>query len=111
VIETTTPSSASSRIGAALASNTVHRLVLYEPAPGVQALADEDIERIEELVARNEREEALVRAFRLFGLTPEELEQISVAPSWPERVAAVHTVAREIQAEEAFRVEPSASAR
>jgi hypothetical protein len=66
----------------------------------------EDVDRIEDLVARDEREEALVRAFRSFGFTLEELEQIRASPTWSARLAAAHTVAREVRAEEAYRVDP-----
>jgi pimeloyl-ACP methyl ester carboxylesterase len=39
-------------------------------------------------------------------LTPEELEQMRASPTWPARVAAAHTVTREVRAEEAYRVDP-----
>jgi pimeloyl-ACP methyl ester carboxylesterase len=66
----------------------------------------EVVERLENLVAAGEREEALIETFRLIGLSDEEIEQIRVAVSWPARVAAAHTVPREIRAEAAFRSEP-----
>jgi pimeloyl-ACP methyl ester carboxylesterase len=93
-------------LGAALVAHNLHRLVLYEPAPGISGVPSADLERIENLVARDEREEAVVHAFRVFGLTPEELEQMRASPTWSTRIAAAHTVAREVRAEEAYRVEP-----
>ena len=39
-------------------------------------------------------------------MTPAELEQLRASPTWSARVAAAHTVAREIRAEEAYRVDP-----
>jgi pimeloyl-ACP methyl ester carboxylesterase len=93
-------------LGAALVARNLHKLVLYEPAPGVSAVPSEDLERIDDLVARDEREEALVHAFRSFGLTPEELEQIRASPVWSARVAAAHTVAREVRGEEGYSVDP-----
>lgn len=93
-------------LGAALLARNLHRLILDEPAPGISGVPSEDVERIEDLVARNERDEALVQAFRSFGLTPGELEQMRASPTWSARVAAAHTVAREIRAEEAYRVDP-----
>lgn len=92
-------------LGAASLARNLHKLVLNEPAPGIPAVANEDVERIEQLVAQDEREEALVHACRSFGLTPEELEQLRDSPTWPERVAAAHTIAREIRAEEAYRLD------
>ena len=85
---------------------TSPRLVLYEGSPGISVVPHEYLERIEELVDRGEREEALVYALGLFGLTPEEVEQLRSAPTWPVRVAAAHTVAREVRGEESYRVEP-----
>ena len=93
-------------LGAALLARNLHKLILYEPAPGISGVPSEDVERIEDLVARDEREEALVYAFRSFGFTPEELEQIQTSPTWSARVAAAHTLAREIRAEEAYRIDP-----
>jgi pimeloyl-ACP methyl ester carboxylesterase len=93
-------------LGAALAARNLRKLVLDEASPGIAVVANEDVEQIEELVARDEREEALVHALRLFGLTPEEVEQIRASSTWSARVAAAHTVAREIRAEEAYRVDP-----
>ncbi len=57
-------------------------------------------------MTRGEREEALVFALGVFGLNPEEVEQIRALPTWPERVAAAHTVTREVSAEEAYSVNP-----
>lgn len=93
-------------LGAALVARNLHKLVLYEPAPGISGVPSEDVERIEDLVARDEREDALVHAFRSFGLTPEELEQMRALPTWSARVAAAHTVTREIRVEEAYRLDP-----
>jgi pimeloyl-ACP methyl ester carboxylesterase len=93
-------------LGAALIARNLHRLVVYEPAAGVTGVASEDLERIEDLVARGERDEALVHALRSFGLAPEEVEELRAAPSWSARVAGAHSVAREVRAEEAYRVDP-----
>ncbi|HEX2044899.1 MAG TPA: alpha/beta hydrolase, partial [Gaiellaceae bacterium] len=93
-------------LGGALEARNLHKLILYEPAPGFSAVANDDIERIEELIAREEREQAVLHAFHVFGLTAEELEQLRASPTWPARVAAAHTLVREIRAEEAYRVHP-----
>jgi pimeloyl-ACP methyl ester carboxylesterase len=81
-------------------------LILYEPAPGFASVPRKDVERIEELVAAGKRDEALVHALRSFGLSPAELDQSRAAPTWSARVAAVHTIAREIRAEEAYPIDP-----
>jgi pimeloyl-ACP methyl ester carboxylesterase len=93
-------------LGAALVARNLRKLILYEPAPGFSSVSSEDVERIEDIIARGEREEAVVHAFRSFGLTSEELEQVQASPVWPARVMAAHTIAREIRAEEAYRVDP-----
>lgn len=94
-------------LGTALLSRNLYKLVLYEPAPGIEGTPKDDLERIEDLVARDEREEALVHSFRTFGLTEEEVEQIRALPVWPERVEAAHTVAREVRAEAAYEIDPA----
>ena len=93
-------------LGAALVARNLHKLVLYEPAPGISGVPSEDLERIDDFVARDEREEAVVHAFRAFGMTPEEVEQVRASPTWSARVAAAHTVTREVRAEEAYRIDP-----
>ena len=93
-------------LGAVLATPNIAKLVVYEASPGISVVPHEYLERIEELVEGGEREEALVYALGLFGLTPDEVEQLRAAPTWPVRVAAAHTVAREVRAEEAYVLEP-----
>ena len=87
------------------------RLVLYEPSPGINAVPAAEVARFEALVEAGEREAALVAAYGSFGLTSAEVAQIRDSPVWPERVAAVHTIAREIRAEEGYAIEPERFAR
>jgi pimeloyl-ACP methyl ester carboxylesterase len=84
----------------------LRRLVLYEGSPGIRVVPNADVERIAALLDAGDDEEALAAAYRSFGLTEAELGQIRGSPVWPVRVAAVHTIAREIRAEEEYRVEP-----
>jgi pimeloyl-ACP methyl ester carboxylesterase len=93
-------------LGAAPLARNLHRLVLYEPAPGFSSVPSEILGRIDELVAQDEREEAVVYAFRAFGFTPDEVEEMQASPTWPARVAAAHTLPRETRAEEEYRVDP-----
>ena len=93
-------------LGALLATPNIANLVLYEASPGISVVPDEYLERIEELVEGGEREEALVYALGLFGLTSDEVEQLRGSPTWPVRVAAAHTVTREVRAEQLYRLEP-----
>jgi pimeloyl-ACP methyl ester carboxylesterase len=47
-----------------------------------------------------------VHALHSFGLAPEEVEKLWASRTWSDRVAGAHTVAREVRAEEAYRVDP-----
>ncbi len=96
---------ATAALGAALLTGNVRGLVLYEGSPGLAAVEEGDLDRIEALVSAGEREEAMVESLRLFGLTHEEVEQIRSAPTWQARIAAAPTIVREVRAEEAYQVE------
>ncbi|MGH3024317.1 MAG: alpha/beta fold hydrolase [Gaiellaceae bacterium] len=93
-------------LGAALVARNLRKLVLYESSPGFSVVSKADVDRIDELVAQGEREEALVHGLRAIGLTPDELEQLRASPTWAARVEAAHTLARELRGEEAYRVDP-----
>ena len=99
-------SGATVALGAALVSGNVGALVLYEGSPGITAVDEAHLERVEALVAADDREAAMVESLRLFGLTPEEIEQMRAATTWPARIAATHTIAREVRAEEGYQVTP-----
>ena len=94
-------------LGAAPLAENVRRLVLYEPSPGLDVVPGADLDRIDSLVARGERDSALTEALHLFGLAPDEIDQLRASPTWPERVAAAHTVPREVRAEAAYGVNPA----
>lgn len=62
---------------------------------------------MDDLLAQGRREDVVVTMLaELAGLTPEELALSRADPSWPGRVAAAHTVVREVRAVEAYRFEP-----
>lgn len=86
-------------LGAAPLARNLHKLALYESAPGFSSVPGEVLDRIDEFVARGEPEQAVVYAFETFGFTPDELEQMRASPTWPARVAAAHTLGREARAE------------
>jgi pimeloyl-ACP methyl ester carboxylesterase len=90
-------------LGAAARIANLRRLVLYEPSPGIVAASAAFVARLEDLVARGERESALALALTEFaGFGSDDLEQYRASPLWAPRVAAAHTIAREIRAEEAW---------
>jgi pimeloyl-ACP methyl ester carboxylesterase len=82
-------------------------VVLYEPTPGGALSTPELIARLDELLARDERE-ALALAFLREGsrLGEADIESLRTSPAWPRRVAAAHTVPRELRAEAAWSLEP-----
>jgi pimeloyl-ACP methyl ester carboxylesterase len=92
---------------AALMSDRVERLVLYEPPvpAGVEAYPPAAVERLEALLAAGDHE-ALLIAFLtdLVRVSPRELGLIRPLPSWPARVAAAPTIVREVHAAEGYRV-------
>jgi pimeloyl-ACP methyl ester carboxylesterase len=95
-------------LGAATLTDTIRRLVLYEPSPGLSAVDAGFIDRLDDLVTRGEREEVLALALTEFaGFGPEDLEAYRATPLWAPRVAAAHTIPREIRAEETYRLHPA----
>jgi pimeloyl-ACP methyl ester carboxylesterase len=86
--------------GAVPLTTAIDRLALYEGWPPVdpEMLAPPAgfVERMKDLLAGDQREVALETAYReLVMLTEEEIDGVRAQPSWPARVAAVHTIVRE----------------
>jgi pimeloyl-ACP methyl ester carboxylesterase len=86
---------------AALRTDHVRRLVIYEPALAMST--DELVDELEGLLARNRREDVLITLLRVAGMEPGQIDQARSLPSWPARVAAAHTIVRECRAERAYR--------
>lgn len=83
--------------GVRLAEDAVRRVLLYEP-PIDEEITDL-VPRLETLLGEERREEALELFFReAVGMPGPELDQMRASPVWPARVAAVHTVPRELRA-------------
>ena len=62
---------------------------------------------MEELVRRGELDGATSVMFReVVELSEEEFQQLRGSPTWAARVAAAHTVPRELRAEEGYRLDP-----
>lgn len=94
-------------LGAAPLARNLRGLILYEPAPGIPATDPTIPARLEAMLARNAREE-LLTAFmtEVAGLAPEDLDRLRTSPLWASRIAAAHTIPREIEAEERYRPDP-----
>ncbi len=101
--------------GAAPLTTAIGRLALYEGWPpvdlGAVAAPTGFVERMEALLAADQREAALETAYReLVRLTDDEIEGVRAQPSWPARVAAVHTIVREEAAFSASEFDPEQAA-
>jgi pimeloyl-ACP methyl ester carboxylesterase len=86
----------------------IARMVLYEPPVpvGPPVVPAEVREELEARIARGEREAALLTFFRDVVRVPEaHLEALKAHPAWPGRVAAAHTVVREVRIEAEYRLD------
>jgi pimeloyl-ACP methyl ester carboxylesterase len=92
---------------AALLTDAVRRLVLYEPP--VQAVVPETwLVEAEDLLAQGRQEEVVVALLAEFaGLPPDQIARAKADVSWPGRIAAAHTIVRESRAETDLRFEPA----
>lgn len=102
--------------GAAIRTSNVRKLLLYEgwPVPNAddRTYPPEQLAHLEHLLAAGEREELLERMLRdIAGVSAEEFRQLRAAPTWPARVAAAHTVPREIRAFGAQAFDPRQAAK
>jgi pimeloyl-ACP methyl ester carboxylesterase len=100
---------------AALRTDRLMGLVLYEPpivAEGETVYSQEQLGRFEALLAADDRD-GVVTTFmgEIVGLPPQELERLKSSPAWPGRVAAAHTLPRELRAQEAYRLNAERAAR
>ncbi|HET6533829.1 MAG TPA: alpha/beta hydrolase [Actinoplanes sp.] len=89
--------------GAATRTANIRKLVLYEgwPVPNIghRTFAPELLPHLESLLAAGEPARMLETFYRdIVMMSPAEIVAIKSAPTWPARVAAAHTVPREIRA-------------
>lgn len=92
---------------AVLLTDAIRRLVLYEP-PVATIIPEGWVAKAQDLLDQGRRDDVVATLLTdIAGLTPEQLEMSKADPSWPGRVAAAHTVVREIRAEENHRFEPA----
>jgi pimeloyl-ACP methyl ester carboxylesterase len=94
---------------ASLLTPNVRKLVLYEPPLDV---TDEKItppgliDRLEALLGAGDREGVVATMLReAAGVPPDVLEYMRSLPAWGARIAAAHTIPRELRAQEAYRFE------
>lgn len=96
--------------GAATMTSNIHRLVLYEgwpvPDPEVFALPTDVEARMDTLLAAGDGDAVVELLFRaLEDMSDEDMAAFKAAPSWSGRVAAAHTITREIRGEVTARLD------
>ena len=81
---------------AALHTERLRRLVIYEPPLGYLKASPEVVDQLETLLAAGKREETLeLFLTEVARQPPEAIELMRSLPSWEARVATAHTVPRE----------------
>ena len=95
---------------AALLTQNVRKLILYEgPAipPGMQIYPEGLIDRLQAMLDRGAQEEVVTTFMReMVRVPPHELELLRSLPAWKARVAAAHTIPRELRAHERYLYAP-----
>jgi pimeloyl-ACP methyl ester carboxylesterase len=87
-------------IGATASTPNIRRLALFEPPPTdmAQLLPSGLLERLDALLAEGDRDGLLAAAYRqIVGLSGEEIDHLRSQLAWPNRIAAAHTVPRELR--------------
>jgi pimeloyl-ACP methyl ester carboxylesterase len=94
-------------IEAALLTDRIATLVLYEPTMGFLQSPPEVVRRLDALLAAGDRDE-LVAYFmqEVAGLPPDQVELLRSMPAWEARIAAAGTIPREERANREYEFEP-----
>ena len=88
----------------------VRKLVLYEPPihMGTEIYPPEVVSKIQALLDGGEREGALTTFMQdIVHVPPPEMEILRSAPNWSARVAAAHTILRELRGSHEYVFEPT----
>jgi pimeloyl-ACP methyl ester carboxylesterase len=92
-------------LGAACTTDSIRAVVCYEGAPaptGSTYHPDRTEDRLRERLGAGDREGAHTLFMReVVGMSEADLERYRADPVWPARVAAAHTILRELEAETA----------
>ena len=89
-------------LGAALQTTRLRRLILYEPPVPVSGVSQPPIKslaKLQALITVGNREKAVMTFAReVAGASDADIEQMRASPvAWASRLAAIHTVLRELQ--------------
>lgn len=92
----------------AMRTVNVAGLILYEPSiygEGESGVPPELLDRLDALLATGDREGVVTTVMgEIAEISPHEIEVSKSSPAWLGRVAAAHTLPREIRAEETYRL-------
>jgi pimeloyl-ACP methyl ester carboxylesterase len=95
---------------AALLTRNVRKLVLYEPPMDVSGEGINPpgiVDRLEAMLEAGERDEVVATMMgEVAGAPPAVVEYMRSLPAWQARVAAAHTIPRELRAPEAYQFDP-----
>lgn len=95
---------------AALLTRNVRKLVLYEPpieVTGEKIIPPGVVDRLEALLGADDRDAVVATVAReVAGVPPEGVEHMRSLPVWEARVAAAHTIPRELRAGATYRFDP-----
>lgn len=95
---------------AALLTRNVRKLVLYEPpidVTGEGIYPPRIVDRMEAMLEAGDRDGVIATTMRdIVGASPEVVEYMRSLPVWQARVAAAHTIPRELRASDAYRFDP-----
>jgi pimeloyl-ACP methyl ester carboxylesterase len=93
-------------VEAAMRTRNLRKLILYEPpipVTGTTGVSDEIINRLQALLAAGDREKVLTTfLIEVVKMPPDELTHYRALPAWPARIAAAHTLPRELLAAEHY---------
>lgn len=95
---------------AALLTSNIRKMVLYEPPYRLSEpyISPPDaVARLEERLAAGDRDGAIeVMMGELVGVPPEAMAEMRATPAWAARMAAAHTIPRELRALETYVFKP-----
>jgi len=94
---------------ATLLIRNIRKLVLYDPGveAGEEIYPREVAERLEALLRAGDRDEVVATTMReVAGLPPQTVEHLRTLAVWQTRVAAAHTIPRELRAVKAYGFDP-----
>jgi pimeloyl-ACP methyl ester carboxylesterase len=97
-----------SALEATLLSDSIHKLVLYEPPMGFLRSPPHVVERLQVLLEEGRRDELLGYFMQeVAGLPPDQVELMRSLPAWEARLGAADTIPREERASRQYVFDPA----